>query len=471
MTCFFYKELITWHQAVQSPMPEDQNIEWKKTWRDEYLKWICGFANAQGGRIYIGMDDDGNVTGVADYRQLMEDIPNKTVSVLGIMPEVNLLEKNGLYYIEINVAPSTVPVNYKGEYHYRCGSTRQQLKGAALNDFLLRKTGTRWDAVHLHNVNAENLDGASFDIFRRAAKSSGRLSEEDLKAAPAELLERLHLAENGVLTRAAALLFHPNPDWVNPGCYVKIGRFSKGSNLLYHDEIQGSLIRLADEVIRTLYLKYFKAHITYKNDVRIERYPYPRAAVREIFFNALVHNNWSDNIPIQIRVDDDKLVISNSCVLPWGWTVNDLTGFHSSRPFNPLIANTFFRAGYIESWGRGISTVLDICLENAYPTPQFVIRGEDMSVIFPVDPSFIGADSTDTPQNLPAKLPSKQTKQKALRELVLAAMGKDPKVSQQAIAEHLNVGRSTVQRIVKSLMDEGLLFREGGKYNGKWIIK
>jgi len=425
-------------------MPEDQNIEWKKTWRDEYLKWICGFANAQGGRIYIGMDDDGNVTGVADYRQLMEDIPNKTVSVLGIMPEVNLLEKNGLYYIEINVAPSTVPVNYKGEYHYRCGSTRQQLKGAALNDFLLRKTGTRWDAVHLHNIHAENLDGASFDIFRRAAKSSGRLSEEDLKASPAELLERLHLAENGVLTRAAALLFHPNPDWVNPGCYVKIGRFSKGSNLLYHDEIQGSLIRLADEVIRTLYLKYFKA---------------------------LVHNNWSDNIPIQIRVDDDKLVISNSCVLPWGWTVNDLTGFHSSRPFNPLIANTFFRAGYIESWGRGISTVLDICLENAYPTPQFVIRGEDMSVIFPVDPSFIGADSTDTPQNLPAKLPSKQTKQKALRELVLAAMGKDPKVSQQAIAEHLNVGRSTVQRIVKSLMDEGLLFREGGKYNGKWIIK
>ena len=94
-----------------------------------------------------------------------------------------------------------------------------------------------------------------------------------------------------------------------------------------------------------------------------------------------------------------------------------------------------------------------------------------MSVIFPVDPSFIGADSTDTPQNLPAKLPSKQTKQKALRELVSAAMGKDPKVSQQAIAEHLNVGRSTVQRIVKSLMDEGLLFREGGKYNGKWIIK
>lgn len=200
------------------------------------------------------MDDNGNVTGAADYRQLMEDIPNKTVSVLGIMPEVNLLEQNGLFYIEINVAPCSVPVNYKGEYHYRCGSTRQQLKGAALNDFLLRKTGSRWDAIPLHNVALENLDGVSFDIFRREAKASGRLGEADLKAPLAELLERLLLAENGVLTRAAALLFHPKPDKFSPGCYVRIGRFSNGSNLLYHDEMQGSLIRLADDVIHTLYV-------------------------------------------------------------------------------------------------------------------------------------------------------------------------------------------------------------------------
>ena len=95
-------------------MPEDQNIEWKTSWRDEYLKWICGFANAQGGRIYIGMDDNGLVTGLSDYAQLMEDIPNKIVSVLGIMPEVNLYENQGLFYIEINVAPSSVPVNYRG---------------------------------------------------------------------------------------------------------------------------------------------------------------------------------------------------------------------------------------------------------------------------------------------------------------------------------------------------------------------
>jgi ATP-dependent DNA helicase RecG len=64
-------------------MPEQQNIEYKQTWRDEYLKWICGFANAQGGKLYIGMDDDGNVTGVESYKKLLDEIPNKVLSRLG----------------------------------------------------------------------------------------------------------------------------------------------------------------------------------------------------------------------------------------------------------------------------------------------------------------------------------------------------------------------------------------------------
>ena len=58
-------------------MSEDQNIEFKESWRDEYLKWICGFANAQGGKIFIGKDDDGKVIGLKDGKKLMEDIPKR----------------------------------------------------------------------------------------------------------------------------------------------------------------------------------------------------------------------------------------------------------------------------------------------------------------------------------------------------------------------------------------------------------
>lgn len=92
-------------------MAESQNIEWKESWRDEYLKWICGFANAQGGKIYIGKKDDGTVIGVSDAKKLMEDIPNKIQNKLGIVADVNLLSENGLKYIEIVFSPSTFPVN------------------------------------------------------------------------------------------------------------------------------------------------------------------------------------------------------------------------------------------------------------------------------------------------------------------------------------------------------------------------
>ena len=76
-------------------MAESQNIEYKESWRDEYLKWICGFANAQGGTIYIGTDDDGNVIGLKNSKALLEDIPNKVLTVLGIIVDVNLLQKDG----------------------------------------------------------------------------------------------------------------------------------------------------------------------------------------------------------------------------------------------------------------------------------------------------------------------------------------------------------------------------------------
>ena len=112
------------------PVKECQNIEWKETWSDEYLKWICGFANAQGGKLYIGVDDSNRVVGVANTQRLLEDIPNKIVTTLGIVAEVNLLSKDGRDYIEIVVPPSNIPIAYRGIYHYRSGSTKQELKGA-----------------------------------------------------------------------------------------------------------------------------------------------------------------------------------------------------------------------------------------------------------------------------------------------------------------------------------------------------
>jgi ATP-dependent DNA helicase RecG len=222
-------------------MKEDQHIEWKESWRDEYLKWICGFANAEGGVLVIGRNDKGMTVGLVNAARLLEDIPNKVRDILGIMVKVNLCEKAGKEFLEIEVEPYPYPVSYKGEYHFRSGSTKQELKGAALDKFLLRKQGRHWDAVPVPGVTAKSLDRQALKHFLERAAQSKRLTPEILRENESGLVDKLHLWDGNYLKRAALLLFHPDPERFVTGAYIKIGRFQTNSELLYHDEIHGDL--------------------------------------------------------------------------------------------------------------------------------------------------------------------------------------------------------------------------------------
>ena len=466
-------------------MSESQNIEWKQSWRDEYLKWICGFANAQGGRLYIGCDDDGNVVGVKDSRRLLEDIPNKIQTTLGILADVNLLSEGGREYIEIAVKPSAYPVNYKGEFHYRTGSTKQQLRGSALTTFLVSKTGFRWDAAPVDDIAVRDLDQESFDIFRRDGIRSGRLGSADLEMSNEELLKQLGLFSEGKLKRAAVMLFYRYPQRYITGSYVKIGKFGEGADLLYQDEVNGSLFIIADRIIELIYLKYMTAGISYDKEVRIETYPYPREAVREAVFNALMHCNWASGIPIQIRLNDDAMYISNACILPLNWTQDTLMEQHTSQPFNPDIANAFFRAGYVEAWGRGIKKICDACREYGSPEPEFQLSGEMLTVRFSAlrvsgksdeaeneaDEAENEADEAENEAESDALSKDETAAAETLEAKILVLIRENEKLTQKELASALNCSRTSVQRAMKVLIDQGVLVRVGSPRNGYWEIK
>lgn len=444
-------------------MAENQNIEWKASWHDEYLKWICGFANAQGGRIYIGINDKGFVSGISDSRKMLEDIPNKIRDILGIIADVNLLTQDGKEYIEICVSPSSYPVNYKGEYHYRSGSTKQLLKGAALTEFLLSKTGYKWDSVPVDGVTVEDLDQESFDIFRREALRSGRMTEADLNMNNQQILENLGLFEHGKLKRAAILLFHRNPEQWIAGAYIKIGYFGEGSDLRYQDEIHGSLFIQADRVIELIYLKYMKAIISYDNVTRIETYPLPKAAVREAVYNAIIHCNYAALVPIQIRIHEDAVYISNDCVFPVGWTVETLMERHRSQPYNPNIANGFFRAGYVETWGRGIEKICEACKEHGVRLPEYTLHMEDIMIKFtPLMDSRKEKKQTGTLDG---------TLSGTLEENILSAIRKNSKVTQSQIALEIDCSERKVKRLMKSMQEKGMIERVGGRRSGEWVEK
>lgn len=179
-------------------MPEQQNIEFKQNWHDDYLKWVCGFANAQGGVIFIGKDDNGNVVGLAEHKKLMNEIPNKVKNTMGIAVEVNLQEEQEKYFIEIIIFPYSVPISLRGRYYYRSGSTKQELTGASLNEFLLKKSGKTWDDVIEPRATFDDIDEKAIKIYLAASEKAGRLPENEGLRLP-ELFEKLRLSENGQL--------------------------------------------------------------------------------------------------------------------------------------------------------------------------------------------------------------------------------------------------------------------------------
>ena len=161
-------------------MSESQQTEWKVSWRDEYLKWICGFANAQGGILDIGRNDKGLLVGVNNFEKLLEDLPNKIRDTLGIVVDIDLLQENDRMGVRINVDPYPYPISHRGRYYYRSGSTKQERKGAALDKFLLGKTGKRWDSVPQPSVEIEDLDVRLLNWFRQEAVKRQRLPESIL---------------------------------------------------------------------------------------------------------------------------------------------------------------------------------------------------------------------------------------------------------------------------------------------------
>lgn len=446
---------------------ESQNTEYKESWRDEYLKWICGFANAQGGRICIGIDDDRNIVGIdlQEAQKLTEDIPNKVRDVLGIIVDVNLQEADGLVYVEVVVPAYGNPINYKGQYHYRSGSTKQELKGAALNRFLLERTGLHWDEYLVPDVQIGELSATAMNRFRKEASENHRVDLDVLNDSDEALLKNLRLIDRRTnqLQRAAVMLFHEDPEIYVRGAYIKLGFFGgNDDDLIFQDEVHGPLMLQVDEVLTLLKERYLVYVISYDGAHRRERLIYPDEALRECLLNAIVNKDYSSGTPIQISVYPDHLVFYNSGQLPENWTVEHLFEKHSSEPSNTAIANAFFRCGDIESWGRGYRKIVRVMDEMNLRPPLVDLTGGVSVTLY--NKSVISAsDKKNVAVNVAEELSDRQRN-------ILNLIEKNVAVNTKQLSEILALNRKTVQRDLNRLKDLGLVRWEGASKTGHWFF-
>ena len=354
-------------------MAETHLIEYKESWRDEYLKWIAGFANAQGGTLFIGVDDKGQIVGIDNARRLMEELPNKIQNILGIVSDVNLLAQDGKAYIQIVTLPYEMPVAYHGEYHLRSGSTKQVLKGNALQQFLLKRLGKTFDDVLEPNAMLDDLDSEAIEVYQQRGVARQRLAlDESGELNRTAFLTNLGLMDmGGGLKRAALILFGKQPMRYLLGAHIKVGRFSQdAADLLFQDELSGDGFRLAERTLQLLDSKYLPGYVSYRGLHRQERLPYPPEAIREALLNAIMHKDYFGG-PIFVWVYDDRLVFFNEGPLIEGLTTTDLQQAHTSRRRNPTLAMAMFRGGLVETWGRGTLRIISECRSWGLPDPLF----------------------------------------------------------------------------------------------------
>lgn len=358
---------------------ESQNTEFKSNWRDEYLKVICAFANADGGRLIIGIDDKGKPIGVKNAKKLLEDVPNKIKDILGIIPKVATESKKGKDALIIEIKPSYAPIPYHGRYFVRSGSTIQELKGKELTKFLISKSNRDWDEYVEEKASMADIDIKTVERFKELAIKRLPFVKEEKDNL--NLLQKLNLFEDEKLKRSAILLFGKNPKRFYTSAFIKVGKFLTDTDIVTSDDVEGNLFEQVEKAMELLRAKYLISKISFEGIYRKEELEYPEEALREAIINAIIHRDYI-GAHTQLKIYPDKLILWNEGTLPADIKIADLKKNHPSRPRNELLADIFFKAGLIETWGRGTIKITNECKKAGLPEPEFKEEFGGFSIYF-----------------------------------------------------------------------------------------
>lgn len=192
---------------------------------------------------------------------------------------------------------------------------------------------------------------------------------------------------------------------------------------------------------------------------------------REILLNSINHKQYEENNPIQISIYDDKMYVWNDGKFPDEIAKQDLFKKHYSKPYNPLIAQTFFKAGFIESWGRGFEKIRKECEEYGSPLPEVEIKSS--GVMVKCVPSKVYMDLLDkmkgknAPINDPINDPINITETEIK---IIELIKQNNQITRMELANTLKVNESTIKRNINKLKNRGILKRIGANKNGHWEI-
>ena len=281
---------------------------------------------------------------------------------------------------------------------------------------------------------------------------------------------------DGYLKNAAILLFGKNPLRFFPSVAFKIGRFGKDeADLMFQDIIEGNIIQMADRVMELLQGKYLVSPVRFEGMQRYETLEIPKEALREILYNAIAHKDYAGP-DIQMHVYDDHIEVWNEGELPEGYTEETLMGRHSSKPRNRNIANAMFKAGFIDTWGRGYMKIREGFEKAAIPMPrvQNFCGGVEVTVQRTKFMKMMHISDNVT-RDVAEDVAGKYTERQlliinALKKHVADDVADKAVPNTKYLAELLGVNRKTIQRELSLLQAKEVVRWVGSDRSGYWVL-
>ena len=443
---------------------ESETLDFKEKPTEKMFATLAAFANQQGGTLLIGVTDTGTVKGWSASESDFRGLANSISDQLRIQPSIERIQAGENMVTAVHVTPSVLPVAYEGRYYKRVGNTTCGINPEELGRFLVNKIGVTWDSIPGDYPYAE-FDIQTIQEFVSIARK--RLPYLDPNEAPEQILRKLDLLKNRKPARGAMLLFGINPQSHFLTSQVHIGRF-KGDNTVIDDKmLRGNLFQLLKQVMQLLQ-QYLQVHFEIGAAAetvdpldllrRHDKWDYPLDALREALLNALVHRDYFVSTgEIEIRVYDDRIIISNPGELPQAITIDELRqAGHRSIPRNPLMAQVLYYAGLIEKWGTGTTRIIELCMNSGLPSPQFKSEKGWFQIGF-----------------LSGKLNVELLEKAGLAERQIAAikqLKEVPRITVAQYAKQAGVSLATAKRDITDLISRGILIKRGTTGRGVYYV-
>ena len=367
---------------------EGQTVELKESlsqWHD-VVETCAAFASAQGGKIYIGVFDDGRIRGVQLGKGTLEDLANKIAQNTNpkLVPVITTPAEAGATLIVVDVTENlSKPVYAFEKPMRRSGRTNQILSPSEATELYMQSRERTWDYTVAKDARMGDIAPDKVKWFVERARSARRLDIKTSKPVK-QILHQLKLARGNMPSVAGVLLFGHLPTQFLPQATVRCARFKGETEGTFLDMqvVEGSVIEQVETV-----MEFARRNLSMAVKIegaleRTEQWEYPLEALREAVINAVCHRDYASAASVQMRIFDDRLEVWNPGGLPPELSVIDLGRSHASIPRNKLVADAFFLIGYVEQFGTGTQRMIEQLRQAGLPEPEFESREHCFRVIF-----------------------------------------------------------------------------------------